>query len=495
MKDSEKKAYAVFKESPQIRAREQREDTTEVITLGSGDENEGGVESRRKIETSVFHKEVHPLTLHLTTLTVGRTTRLYEVGMASCLNPEREGSFQETVKYLDMQFRYMGGERERLREKSGLCRSDFYGDIGHRWIAEANKFLEGRLILKVMKWLRRNVRSGEPLWITINSASLALLRQKIKIYQPENKDWSWVVGGFTTWNRIQKLFRLEDRDGGLDTRSLKEFQEEELRLDHVSGTARDVALNMVTTIEKVATKHFLKKDLEKQFMKKNLTKNWKFFANKTCLEGRKLQKYRGLKSYHPKVELWDIYHGTFFAWTWDDLEEMKKVVKRGNDLLPEKAERKKVLPVTKWNLINEGRHTICPFNNCGQVQRVRGLVGHLERDHQSESVRQRLCQVCGDTVSISDLESHAEMHSINEYRMFWVVDKVTKEVTCPECTDLRHLNKFSMLRHMKEQHGWSEWRNPPGGPPLCWLCEVEVTLAGLNKHLHDHELKINFLMD
>ena len=105
MKDSEKKAYAVFKESPQIRAREEREDTTEVITLGSGDENEGGVESRRNIETSVFHKEVHPLTLHLTTLTVGRTTRLYEVGMASCLNPEREGSFQETVKYLDMQYR------------------------------------------------------------------------------------------------------------------------------------------------------------------------------------------------------------------------------------------------------------------------------------------------------------------------------------------------------------------------------------------------------
>ena len=88
---------------------------------------------------------------------------------------------------------------------------------------------------------------------------------------------------------------------------------------------------MVTTIEKVATKHFLKKNLEKQFMKKNLTKNWKFFANKTCLEGRKLQEYRGLKSYHPMVELWDIYHGTFFAWTWDDLEEMKKVVKRGND--------------------------------------------------------------------------------------------------------------------------------------------------------------------
>ena len=104
MKDSERKAYAVFKESPQ--RREQREATTEVITLGSGDEDDRGVESRRNIETSVFHKEVHPLTLHLTTLTVGRTTRLYEVGMASCLNPQREATFQETVKYLDMQFRY-----------------------------------------------------------------------------------------------------------------------------------------------------------------------------------------------------------------------------------------------------------------------------------------------------------------------------------------------------------------------------------------------------
>ena len=440
----------------------------------------------------------NPLTLHLTTLTVGRTIRLYEVGIASCLNrgrQQREASFQETVKYVDMQYRYMGKGREKLREKSGLSKSDFYGNIGQKWIADANIFLEGRLIRKVLTFLSRNIRSGEPLWITINSACLALMRKKIKTYQPENKDWSWVVGGFTTWNRIQKLFRLVDMDGAQDTRSLKEYQEQELRLDHVSGTTRDVALNMATTIETIATKHFLKKDMEKQFIRRNLEKNWKFFANKTCLEGSKLPGHRGPKSYHRKVELWDQFHGTFFAWTWDDLEEMKKVVKRGTDLLPEKAERKKVLPTTKWNLINEGRHAICPFNNCGQVQRIRGLGNHLERDHQNESVRQRLCQVCKESVSISDLESHAAMHAITEYRMFWVIDKVTKEVTCPECMDLRHLNKFSMLRHMKDKHGWSEWKNPPGGPPLCWLCEEGVLLVNLNKHLHDHELKINFLMD
>ena len=61
MKESEKKAYAVFKESPQKRGRKQMESTTDVITLGSGDEDDGGVDSHRNIETSVFHKEVHPL--------------------------------------------------------------------------------------------------------------------------------------------------------------------------------------------------------------------------------------------------------------------------------------------------------------------------------------------------------------------------------------------------------------------------------------------------
>ena len=510
MKESEKKAYAVFKESPQKRGRKQMESTTDVITLGSGDEDDGGVESHRNIETSVFHKEYNPLYLHLTTLTVGRSTRLYEVGIASCLNrgrQQREASFQETVKYVDMQYRYMGKGREKLREKSGLSKSDFYGNIGQKWIADANIFLEGRLIRKVMTFLCRNVRSGEPLWITLNSDSLALLRKKIKTYQPENKDWSWVVGGFTTWNRIQKIFRLVDMDGAQDTRSLKDYQEQELRLDHVSSTTRDVALNMATTIETIATKHFLKKDMEKQFIRRNLEKNWKFFANKTCLEGSKLPVYRGPKSYHRKVELWDKFHGTFFTWTWDDLEEMKKVVKRGTDLLPDKAERKKVLPTTKWNLINEGRHAICPFDNCGQVQRIwdktgsvdrsRGLGAHMERDHKNESVRQRLCQVrdCKAILSISDLASHAAKHSTTEYIMFWVIDKATKEVTCPECPDLRHLNRFNMLRHMKDKHGWSEWKNPPGGPPLCWLCEEGVPLVDLNKHLHDHELKTNFLMD
>ena len=72
MKDSEKKAYAVFKESPPKGARKHREAAEEPITIDdSGDEDEeGGVESHRNMETSVFHKEVHPLTLHLTTITV-----------------------------------------------------------------------------------------------------------------------------------------------------------------------------------------------------------------------------------------------------------------------------------------------------------------------------------------------------------------------------------------------------------------------------------------
>ena len=497
MKDSEKAAYAVFKESkPQRRGEREVSSADAVITLSSGDEEDEEADLRgssKFAETSVFHKEVHPLTLHLTSLTVGRSTRLYEVGIASLLNPRRDESFQEKAKYVDMQ--YMGAEREALREKSGLCKSDFYGHPGQEWISEANIWIESKLIRKVYNWLQRNVRSGEPLWITINSASLALFHQKMRRYQGENKDWSWVVGGFTTWNRIQRLFRMVAPDGSQDGRSLKVYQEEELKLDHVSGTARDVALNMATTVDKVASEYFIKKDMEKNFIQRNQEKNWKFFANKACLEGSKLPKYRGHKSYHKKVELWDHYNETFHAWTWNDLEVMKNVVKRGNDLLPEKAARKKVLPEGQWNLINEGRHTICPFNNCGQVQRIRGLGHHLGRDHQNQSMRPRLCQLCGEIVSISDLESHISKHSTMQYLMFWVIDKVTKEVTCPECLNLRHLNRFSMLRHMKEKHGWSEWKDPPGGPPLCWLCEERVPLVDLNKHLHNHELKINFLMD
>ena len=497
-----KKAYEAFKEAKdRERQREKQEENQPMIIIDS-DEEEEGVDNIifRQIETSIFTKEVHPLTLHLTSITVGRTIRLYEVGMASVLNRGRDESFYSKAKYVDMQ--YMGADREYLRERSGLSKSDFKGLPGKDWIAGANKFVECKLVEKVYKWLRANIRSGEPLWITIDSDSLALFQMKMRRYQGENQDWAWVVGGFTTWNRIKQLFRMVAPDGaGLirpDNRSLKQYQEEELKLEHISGTAKDVALNMVTTVEKVALEHFIRHDLEEHFVQRETEKNWNFFANQTCLKGKKLKQHRGLKSFHERVELSDRYNGIYRSWTWDELEDLKRVVRRGNDLLPEKAPRKKVLPEGKWNIINEGRHTICPFNNCGLVQRIglrRGLGSHLERDHQSESVRPRLCQVCGEIVSISDLETHAAQHSTMNYLMFWVVDKVTKEVVCPECPDLRHLNRFVMLRHMKDKHRWSEWKDPPGGPPLCWLCEEKVPLVDLNKHLHGHELKINFLMD
>ena len=167
-------------------------------------------------------------------------------------------------------------------------------------------------------------------------------------------------------------------------------------------------------------------------------------------------------------------------------------------MLPEGVEKKKTVPNATWNIINEQRHAICPFDNCGQPQRISKLGQHLERDHQNERVIQRVCQVCREIVSVSDLEIHTNtMHSPSapEYQMFWVINKTNKAVTCPECTDLRQLNKFNMLRHMKEKHGWSEEKNPPGGAPLCWICEEEVSLRNLNKHLFNHELKINFLMD
>ena len=109
---------------------------------------------------------------------------------------------------------------------------------------------------------------------------------------------------------------------------------------------------------------------------------------------------------------------------------------------------------------------------------------------------QRVCQLCREIVSVSDLKSHTNnMHSPAEYQMFWVINKTNKDVTCPECINLRHLNRFNMLKHMKEKHGWTEEKNPPGGAPLCWICEEKVSLRDLNKHLFNHEFKVNFLMD
>ena len=121
-----------------------------LITIDSDDEDEG-VDNfiSRQIETSIFTREVHPLTLHLTSITVGRTIRLYEVGMASVLNRGRDESFYSKAKYVDMQ--YMGADREYLRERSGLSKSDFKGLPGKDWIAGANKFVECKLIEKVLR--------------------------------------------------------------------------------------------------------------------------------------------------------------------------------------------------------------------------------------------------------------------------------------------------------------------------------------------------------
>ena len=90
-----KKAYEAFKEAKdRERQREKQEENQPMIIIDS-DEEEEGVDNIifRQIETSIFTKEVHPLTLHLTSITVGRTIRLYEVGMASVLNRGRDESF------------------------------------------------------------------------------------------------------------------------------------------------------------------------------------------------------------------------------------------------------------------------------------------------------------------------------------------------------------------------------------------------------------------
>ena len=312
-------------------------------------------------------------------------------------------------------------------------------------------------------------------------------------------DWRWVVGGFATWNRIQRYLGLRRRDGvheSQDNRKLKDYQEQEENLQHISSSAKDVALNMASTIDRIASKHFIQKDMEEEFFGRDGKKNWKLFANAAGLKGSEMPKYRGHKG--KKVELCDKYFEKIY--TWNSLRDMKAVKKsvmeRGFDMLPEGVEKKKAVPNNTWNIINEQRHAICPFNNCGQLQRISKLGQHLERDHASERVIQRVCQICKEIVSVSDLESHTNtMHSPAEYQKFWVINKTNKEVTCPECMDLRHLNKVIILRHMKEKHGWSEEKEPLGGHPLCWICEENVPLRDLNKHLFNHELKIGFLMD
>ena len=121
--------------------------------------------------------------------------------------------------------------------------------------------------------------------------------------------------------------------------------------------------------------------MESEFFERNGKKNWKLFANVACLDGSKLKKHRKHKGLLKKVKLSDYYHSTFYTWaSLDDLKEMKKSAKslmeRGFDMLPEGVEKKKTVPRGMWNIINEGRHAICPMDNCGQVQRTSKLGQH-----------------------------------------------------------------------------------------------------------------------
>ena len=65
------------------------------------------------------------------------------------------------------------------------------------------------------------------------------------------------------------------------------------------------------------------------------------------------------------------------------------------------------------------------------------------------------------------------------------------------------LNKFNVVNHMREKHGWSEkftketreaFHLTPGGTPLCGLCHEAVALDDLNKHIGIHSLT-HFLVD
>ena len=162
-------AYALFKESTQRRKKKERG----VITISSGDEDEKeSVESHttssKRFKTSIFHTKVHPLTLHMKTLTVGRSTRLKEVGIASCLQQDRETSFHYKVIYEDT---LIGDERDEVQKKSGMSMSDFKGIIGDKWMRGIVVLREKICIKEVYTWLKKNARpdSGEPLWITLDS--------------------------------------------------------------------------------------------------------------------------------------------------------------------------------------------------------------------------------------------------------------------------------------------------------------------------------------
>ena len=213
-------------------------------------------------------------------------------------------------------------------------------------------------------------------------------------------------------------------------------------------------------------------------------KNWRYFAHL-----KEVAKYRGNKPNHETVELCDHFRSVITTCTLDLLEAVKiKMYEKGGDMVLGGSRR--VPPEGRWNLINEGRHAIC--NKCGQVQRTTRLGKHMEREHdRKENMERRRCQICNDYCGISDLESHTSQHATVHYPLFWVINKETGLVICPECEVLRHLNGFNLVSHMKEKHKWSEFGRQEA--PLCFICEERVALANLNKHILCHSLTHSLL--
>ena len=202
------------------------------------------------------------------------------------------------------------------------------------------------------------------------------------------------------------------------------------------------------------------------------------------------------------IELCHHDTGKMVTWTLDAVENMKIKMFRESGRVVKGASKNMSL---EGLLINGGNHIVC----CGQVHRTSRFGRHLAINHPEKALEPRICQICGVSCAITDLKSHAEKHATVQYQMFWMVNQDEGQVVCPECEGVRHLNRFNVVSHMKEKHGWSKkisdftgftfrtreaFHVTPGGKPFCGLCQEAVFLYDLNKHIGIHSLT-HFLVD